>query len=295
MARVLVIGLAVVDFVFEVEAIPDAARKYRAEEARIVGGGCAANAAVAIARLGGEAILITRLGDDAVGRLVMDELRAEGVDISRVQVTAGGRSAFSSVCIDTAGERQIVNFRGAGLSDASGGIADVPKIDAVLVDTRWEAGALAGLNLAQKLGVPGVLDAEPPVDRELITRASHAAFSRDGLRSMDDEREHVSVLQSIADRYGSWVCVTDGANGVQAVRDGVVTHTPAFEVDVRDTLGAGDIWHGAFALSLAAGEDESIAVRHANAAAAIKCSRTGGRSGAPSRTELDEFLKERSA
>jgi sulfofructose kinase len=64
----------------------------------------------------------------------------------------------------------------------------------------------------------------------------------------------------------------------------------AFDVAVVDTLGAGDVWHGAFALALAEGHDEAAAVRVASAAAAIKVQRAGGRAGAPTRAELDAFL-----
>jgi sulfofructose kinase len=57
-----------------------------------------------------------------------------------------------------------------------------------------------------------------------------------------------------------------------------------------DTLGAGDTWHGAFAVALADGLSEDEAVRFASAAAALKCTRFGGRDGAPSRREVDRFL-----
>jgi len=77
---------------------------------------------------------------------------------------------------------------------------------------------------------------------------------------------------------------------VYALEKGELRRFPAFVVPVVDTLGAGDVWHGAFALALAEGRDEAEAVRFASAAAAIKVQRAGGRSGAPTRVELDEFL-----
>jgi sulfofructose kinase len=74
---------------------------------------------------------------------------------------------------------------------------------------------------------------------------------------------------------------------------GELQHHPGFDVTVVDTLGAGDVWHGAFALALAEGRDEEAAVRVASAAAALKVQRKGGRSGAPVRAELDSFLAAR--
>jgi sulfofructose kinase len=86
--------------------------------------------------------------------------------------------------------------------------------------------------------------------------------------------------------------VTDGARGVWHWNGREAVHTPAFAVTVVDTLAAGDVWHGAFALALAEGMPEQPAIRFANAAAALKCTRFGGRSGTPTRAELDLFLKE---
>jgi len=84
-----------------------------------------------------------------------------------------------------------------------------------------------------------------------------------------------------------------GRDGVLAQAGGELRHYPGFEVPVVDTLGAGDVWHGAFALALAEGCDETAAVRFASAAAALKVQRKGGRSGAPMRAELDSFLAAR--
>ncbi|MEM9268992.1 MAG: PfkB family carbohydrate kinase, partial [Pseudomonadota bacterium] len=110
MARVLVCGSAVVDFVFKVTDFPTQAEKYRAEDAQIVGGGCAANAAVAIQRLGGEAQLAARLGEDPIGDMILAGLRRERVDLAGV-LRGPGRSSFSSITVDDRGERQILNYR----------------------------------------------------------------------------------------------------------------------------------------------------------------------------------------
>jgi sulfofructose kinase len=286
MARVLCVGSSVVDFVFRLDALPSDAGKIRASDARMVGGGCAANAAVAVARLGGQAWLGARLGDDAVGRMVVAGLEAEGVDCTLVRLTPGARSAFSSVFVDAGGERQVVSFRGEGLDDSPDLIADTPEVDAVLADTRWPAGNLAALKLARARGIPGVLDAEAPVDPALLAAASHAAFSRPGLASLASGRPGDALA---ALELSAWTCVTDGAQGV-FVRGG--GHVPAFPVQAIDTLGAGDVWHGAFALRLAEGAEELDAVRFANAAAALKCARPWGREGCPTRAETEAFLKE---
>ena len=286
MARVLCVGSAVVDFIFRVDVLSDRAEKIRALDGRIVGGGCAANAAVAVARLGGEAMLAARFGDDEVARMVVGGLEDEGVDCSLVRRTPGGRSSFSSVHIDASGERQIVSFRGEGLDDRADLVRTAPRLDAVLADTRWPTGNLAALDLARARGIPGVLDAEAPIDPALPVAASHVAFSRQGLASLATG-EPAAALASLP--FAGWACVTDGANGV-FVRGG--GHVAAPRVAVVDTLAAGDVWHGAFTLRLAEGAGETEAVRFANAAAALKCMQFGGREGCPTRAETDRFLKE---
>lgn len=292
MAEVLITGIAVADFVFAVDVLPDKAAKYRAQAATIVGGGCAANAAVAIARLGGVAHLATRLGDDAMGDLILADLVAEGVQTGLVQRVPGGQSSFSSVYVDASGERQIMNFRGEGLGDETGPIDAAGPVSAVLVDTRWTAGAIAGLDLARRFDVPGIVDAEAPLDMEVLTRASHVAFSRDGLLSLCGSTDLETALRAAADQLPGWVCVTDGAQGVLWLDGAELVHEPACPVQVRDTLAAGDVWHGAFALALAEGRSEAQAIRFANAAAALKCTAFGGRKGSPTRDIVEDFLKE---
>ena len=93
MASILVIGMAVVDFVFGLDQMPDKAQKYRAKSASIVGGGTAANAAVAAVRLGGKAYLGGRLGDDHTGDLITTDLQKEGVDITCIQRSHGAQSS----------------------------------------------------------------------------------------------------------------------------------------------------------------------------------------------------------
>lgn len=87
------------------------------------------------------------------------------------------------------------------------------------------------------------------------------------------------------------MAVTLGAKGVLWVNDGAVEHTPAYTVTTVDTLGAGDVYHGAFALGVAENREIEDVVRWAAATAALKCSRFGGREGIPTRDEVEDFMK----
>lgn len=291
MTSVLVVGVAVMDFVFYVETFPAGGEKHRAHDAAVVGGGCGANAAVAIARLGGHVLLSSRLGADPVGQMIHDDLAAEGVDMTLTD-RSGVRSSYSSIMVDAAGERQIMNFRGEALLQSPSHLASAPVVDAVLADTRWSEGALAAMDLARARGVPGILDIEAPADPSAFGPATHLAFSEQGLLHFYPGLEPAAAIERVVADHGGWACVTMGGEGVAWCDASGSGHEPAFAVDVVDTLGAGDVWHGAFALRLAEGADEVAAIRFANAVAALKCTCRGGRAGTPSRAQVETFMKE---
>lgn len=291
MTRVLVVGVAVVDYVFFVDSFPTEGTKYRAKDSAIVGGGCAANAAVAIAKLSGEALLSARLGQDPVGDMIVNDLERDGVDLSLCD-RSGKRSSFSSVFVDATGERMIMNYRGAGLTQSTDHMNAAPDVAAVLADTRWSEGALAAMELAKARSVPGILDVEAPAEHDAFAPASHLAFSLQGLSSFFPGRDPGDALKDCVDTYGGWACVTLGPDGVLSRGPDGEDQVPGYRVEAVDTLGAGDVWHGAFALKLAEGATESDAIRFANAVAAIKCTRRGGRAGTPTRAETEHFMKE---
>lgn len=289
--NLLICGIAVYDLVFNVEEIPDRATKYKAADAQLTAGGCAANAAVAAARLGAHVQLAGRIGEDLIGDLIMQHLADEQIDCTQLRRITGARSGFSSIAIDAAGERQILNFRGAGLEVEAHWLTHIQNVQAVLADMRWEAGALAAMQLARRLEIPGILDAEPPLHIEAMKLASHIAFSQEGLAALTHTHDPVQGLMQAAAVFDAWLCVTDGANGVFSIEQGQVQHTAAFAVSAVDTLGAGDVWHGAFCAALGTGLAEADAVVYANAAAALKCTRHGGGLGAPIESELRQFLE----
>lgn len=293
--KILAVGVAVVDIVMTMDEMPRRAEKYRANGATIVGGGCGANAAAAITRLGGHCVLSARLGEDPVADMILNGLEQEGVDCSLVRRFADNRSSFSSIFIDKEGERQIVNYRDPELPLGAKWLEDeMPEFDAVLADNRWTAGAMVAMQAANSQGKPGIVDAESPIlDTEDVMRmASHVVFSAQGLREYSETDDLPKGLKTAASKLGGLVGVTDGPKGVWWREDGVTDHMVGFDVDVVDTLGAGDVWHGAFALALAEQMPTRDAVLFSNAVAAQKCTRPGGREGSPTRIETDIFMKE---
>lgn len=293
MAGVFCLGIATLDYVYSVETMPTRGEKYRARDLAVVGGGCAGNASVAIARLGGRCWLATRLSDDLTGDRIVADLTADGVETGFALRAPGLRSPVSAILVDAAGERMVISYSDPAMPVGTEWLpGHLPTgAGAVLADTRWGEGALAALRLARAAGVPGVLDADrKPPHPDLVGTASHVAFSQQALRELSEEDDPRAGLAKVARNGSTWLAVTLGKQGVLFIENGTIAHMPAFVVETVDTLGAGDVWHGAFALALAEGQSERAAIRFASAAAAIKCTRFGGRAGAPSRDEVERFL-----
>jgi sulfofructose kinase len=295
MAGVVCAGIAVLDQVWELPALPDAPGKYIAGGLRVTGGGMAATAAVAVASLGGSAAWCGRLGADATGEALIGALRGHGVDVSGAAVTPGARTPSSGVLVDAEGERILAVFPGAGLpEDAPVPPALVERAGAVLADPRWPGGAERLFALARARALPCVLDADiapREVLRRLAGLADHVVFSQRGLVEFSGEADPAIGLAAAAAALEGTVAVTLGAGGSLWWREGRALHLPAPRVAARDTTGCGDVFHGAYALALAEGAPVDVAARFATAAAALKAERGNGWAGMPDRGVVEALLQ----
>ena len=299
MKRVICTGLAVLDHIFYLQEIPKNPIKSFASSYQIVGGGNAATAAVAISRAGGQAIFWGSLGDDLNGDKILSELEEFGVDVKDVKRLNGLNSSVSSVLIDNTGERLITNFTDYKLIKKADWLplGKLEKSDAVLADLRWQEGALKTLGRARELGIPAVLDADltpAGLNEEVIKYATHVLFSEPALNEFSQGKSIVEALHLVSEINGGWAGVTEGSSGTRWLDNGKLKHVPAFKVQTVDTLGAGDVFHGVFALSLAEGHLENNALIRASAAAALHCSRSGGRKTIPIRKEIETLISKRS-
>ncbi|MCP3853299.1 MAG: ribokinase [Actinomycetia bacterium] len=296
MSTVACVGIAVMDYLFQMNQLPLGGGKYYANSYREVGGGVAANAAVAVARLGGTAKYIGRVGDDPAGARIVADLGELGVDVGDVTSVPGVASPVSAVLVDRTGERTIINHTPAelfapGTGPLPGGLGDAGSI---LVDVRWPEGAAHALAVAREAGIPSVFDFDRPMPddgAQLIGLATHIAFSESALAATSLTPDPVEGLQVLRSRTDAWLAVTAGSAGVWWLEGEEVNHQPAFPVKAVDTVGAGDVFHGALALTLAEGQAAASAVEFASAAAALKCTKPGGRAGAPTRPEVEELLE----
>ncbi len=298
--KILCAGIAVQDIVMRVERFPAPGAKVSASEFIITGGGCAANAALAVARLGGRAAFAGPLGGaaDAVSSRILADLEAEGVDCADVKRVHSGSASVSLILLDGAGEKTIATRRGVGLGqvlpDDAGAL--VKDVDAVLVDNRFPEFVTAVCRAAQARKIPLIIDLDLATrpDDPLLALGTHVIASAEALRGTTGLDDNGTALKRLAAHVAGFLAVTDGPNGVIWLEDGKLRHRPAFAVKVVDTLAAGDAFHGAFTLALAEGRQIVDALRFASATAALKCTHFGGAAGAPRRAEVDTFLKSQS-
>lgn len=295
--RILFCGSTTLDTVFRVDALPQGPGKVLPKEMTVVAHGMAASAAAAAARLGAEALLVSRLGDDAVGQRICEELAADGVDCRWVRRFAGVTSALCTVIVDDAGERLVVPYYDPALpADPSWLPPDIARgADAVMADVRWPMGAAAVLDAGRAAGIPSVLDADiGPRDvlLDLARRATHAVFSEPGARIASGQDTAEAALAWLSDRLDGVVAVTCGETGCLWMDGGQMQRLPGHRVHAVDTLAAGDVFHGVLTWALAQKVPLPGGMALANAAAAIKCRTFGGRRGAPDRAELQRFLEE---
>ncbi len=145
---------------------------------------------------------------------------------------------------------------------------------------------------ARQQGVPTLLDADvtPQDIADLIALSDHAAFSAPGLRRLTQRDETENALKKAQTLTNGHVYVTQGRDGCFWLENGALCHQPGFEVNVVDTTGAGDVFHGALAVSLGQQSSTSDAVRFASAVAALKCTKPGGRAGIPDCDQTRSFL-----
>lgn len=247
-----------------------------------------------VARLGGDASLWTRVGGDTVGERILTEVRDWGVR-GRANVQAGASSNVSGVLVDRFGERLIASFTDHALdTDSSWLPLSEMAADIVLCDVRWPEGSLDAMSKARELGIPTVLDADlAPNDLldTLLPLADHAVFSEPALRRFTETADSLSALQQVRRKYNAaYVGVTLGAEGYCWLGPNGYGFEKGFSVQVVDTLGAGDVFHGAYALALAEHQTVEVAARFAASAAALKCARAGGRKGIPARDEVDRLI-----
>lgn len=293
---VICLGAITQDTLFQVASIPPAPAKILPTACVRGAAGMATSAATAAARLGGRVALWGRIGDDSVGDAILAELAEEGLDLSDIRRVPGVWSPIATILIDPEGERLVIPWYDPKLGAEADWLPlhKVAGAGAVLADVRWPNGAAALLTAARAAGVPALLDADvgpPEVLARLVPLADHALFSEPALLAYAGLEDPMAALRKVAGSHPGLVGVTRGADGFFWIEGGEIRHVDAPKVKAVDTLAAGDVFHGVYALVTAQGGSVAEAGRLGCVAASLKCARFGGRLGAPRYEEMAAALK----
>jgi sulfofructose kinase len=256
--------------------VPEADARVVAQARVEAGGGPAANAAVALARLGVDACFVGAVGDDDAGDRIRAGLEREGVDLRALQTVPGAMSPSSTILVGPDGRRAIVHWPGT-----------LPALEldedamALCREADWVHADHVGYAAVRRLDVRLSVDGGNPIDGLDLRGVALYAPTEAELR-----RVFVSAADAIA-AGAELVVATRGAHGCTAAgRDGTTIEAAGYPVEVVSTLGAGDVFHGALLAGLSRGVPLDEALADANACAALSCRALDGRSAIPTADEL---------
>ena len=288
------IGVCVVDHLMIVPHMPGNNVNMRSSIYLQQPGGLASCALVAAARLGASTKIIARIGDDDAGRYIRRDLESEGVDTSLLLERPGSESHVSLILVDeNSGDRSIITRVPTGPPIGAHEISrgDITGANVLFIDNNTEL-TLQAARWAREAGMRVVLDPAQPYEEiaELLTFVDVPIVPQQWARAWMPDRPVEAIAEALQRAGAAIAVVTMGERGSLVCWDGGLEHIPAFPVNVVDTTGAGDAYHGGFMVALLQDWDVPAMARFASAVGSLNCRALGGRQALPTRQELDAYL-----
>lgn len=279
--RIAILGSITQDIVASAPALPRPGETITGASLARYPGGKGANQAFAAQRLGAAATLIACVGADGAAPEAQELLRAQGVDLSQMQIAEGAHTGIALICVSTqTGENQIAVAPGANRLLRVPPLA-TPQFDGVMCQLEAPLDVLEAarsyapflcLNAAPAAALPEALLHAPDL---LIVNETEAAFYGEALH-----------------RTPGLIALTLGEDGAVLQRGGKeLARHRGFRVDVVDTTGAGDCFSAALVVALMRGQAPNAALTYACAAGALACTRPGAQPSAPDHAQLHAFLR----
>jgi ribokinase len=298
------LGMATLDVLIRLSEMPTWERGSRLEAFGLDGGGPVGTACVAASRLGARVGFVGVAGNDGAAELKLGSLRENGVDVGRVVIRDRPETQVVVVHVNAeTGERVFSGLRGFGdgplrpdeldreyLTAAEWLHLDGSHPEAALAAAQWmhEAGKHVAIDCATTRA-----DSVAPQTLALLGHVDALICGSGFARALTGHADRWAAGEA-ALAFGPGIVVqTEGMEGSYTVTADARFHTPAFEVEVLDTTGAGDVFHGAYLVGLLQGWELPAIAEFATAVAALKCTHLGGRRGIPSFEETVAFLRER--
>lgn len=291
------LGLNATDVAIELPAYPAFNSKMAFTAARWQAGGQVATAMVVCQRLGLRARYIGRVGSDAMGEFQLASLRAEGLDLTHLRVVPDCPNQTAYILIDQpSGERTILWRRDPRLTiqpeELDRGMLAGARL--LHVDGHDTAAAARLAGWAREAGIPVTADVDNiyPGLEELLAVTDHLISSESFPAAYTGLADLFPALEEIRRRHPGMQVVgaTLGKDGVVALAGDRFLYSPGFRVTARDTTGAGDVFHGAYAYALLQGWSLERTLDFSNAMAGLNCQAVGARGGIASRAEAEQLM-----
>ena len=289
------IGVCTVDHLVTVPRMPHRNENMQALNYMRQPGGLASCSLVAAARLGAKTKIISRIGDDPLGEYIRADLQTEGVDVSLLLEEAGSESHVSLILVDEqSGDRSIITRppTGAAISPAEIRQDHLAGARVLFVDNITPA-TLQLAAWAREANIKVVLDPARPYAeiKPLLELVDVPIVPEQWARAWLPDKPPAEVAQLLFEAGAEIAVVTLGERGAVVCWDQGLRQFPAYPVQVVDTTGAGDAYHGAFMYALLQGWDVPRMAQFASAVGSLNCRAMGGRSALPTRAEVDQFMR----
>jgi len=293
------VGLAVVDLKTTVSSIPQIEEPVMMLDYHKHLGGPVANALAQLTRLGMKTQYMGALGDDEYGRLIVENMKAEGIDTSSLSLSKEDASAFSIVMVDATTKMRTISFFPGGALTASEDCIDPEAIKGaqLLHVDIYTPAVQAACEAARSAGVPISVDADAlfPGLEQILEMSSIFIPAREIASKLVGEQDPVVACKRILKKYNlDVVGITCGKDGSVSVTPRETVSVKGFEIEALDTTGAGGVYQGAYLYGYLRGWPVKRTALFANAAAAIMCSGMNAWDDIPTLGQVEEFLRERS-
>lgn len=306
MNKIVIIGSANTDLCVRTPKIPRPGETVMGDEFRIVSGGKGANQAIAVARLGGDADFVARLGKDMFGDRLLANYRADGLSTAYISRDESSASGVALISVDMQGENSIVvapeaNSRLSPI-DIDNAMPAIREAGYVLIQLEIPLETVEyAIRKAYAVGAKVILNPAPaatlPADVYkyiyLITPNETEASILSGLK-VDNEADAAVAAEKLMSLGVENVIVTCGAKGSLICTETGCDLVHARKVKAVDTTAAGDVYNGALTVALAEGKSLHEAAEFATCASAISVTRFGAQDSVPTRREVEAMLKEKS-
>lgn len=260
-------------------------------------GGPVPIALICLSRLGLKTKIIGKIGDDKYGKIIREKLEEEGVNTSSLVVDKGATSPFSFILIDSQTRKRTIIFNPGcsfNLKEDEIDLSLIEKakylhLDGALLEVSKKTASYAkSKNVKTSLDIALLF----PGLEKLLKYIDIFIPPKEVGRNLAKEKENFEKICKDLLNFGpEIVCVTLGEDGCVVGSKDKVVKVPSYKVDVVDTTGAGDVFHGAFLYGMRQGWDIEKIAKFSNAVSAINCTKIGGREGIPRLAKVKEFLE----